>query len=71
MACDLCPRTWYSCLVISLSVTCGLAPSAIPPQTYIGPVLVSVNPYKELGIYGENHVKEYKGEAYYELPPHM
>ena len=40
-------------------------------QTYIGPVLVSVNPYKELGIYGENHVKEYKGEAYYELPPHM
>ena len=41
------------------------------PQTYIGPVLVSVTPYKELGIYGENHVKEYKGEAYYELPPHM
>ncbi|KAF0288631.1 Myosin-IB [Amphibalanus amphitrite] len=39
--------------------------------TYIGPVLVSVNPYKELGIYGENHVKEYKGEAYYELPPHI
>ncbi|XP_037091688.1 unconventional myosin IC-like [Pollicipes pollicipes] len=39
--------------------------------TYIGPVLVSVNPYKELGIYGEKRVNEYRGVNYYELPPHI
>jgi len=40
-------------------------------QTYIGPVLVSVNPYKELGIYTDEIMDTYKAEDFYELPPHV
>ena len=40
-------------------------------QTYIGPVVVSVNPYKPLDIYTEEHVEEYRNRNAYELPPHM
>lgn len=40
-------------------------------QTYIGQVLVSVNPYKELGIYSEQDIKEYRGKHFFEAPPHM
>lgn len=40
-------------------------------QTYIGSVVVSVNPYKQLGIYGTELMEEYKGVNFYELPPHM
>ncbi|KAG5870048.1 hypothetical protein JTB14_004232 [Gonioctena quinquepunctata] len=39
--------------------------------TYIGPVLISVNPYKELNIYGPNAVKEYDNKHFFEVPPHM
>lgn len=40
-------------------------------QTYIGQVLVSVNPYKELNIYSEQDIKEYRGKHFFETPPHM
>lgn len=40
-------------------------------QTYIGPVVVSVNPYKPLNIYTPEHVNEYRNRNAYELPPHM
>jgi len=30
-------------------------------QTYIGPVLISVNPYKELPYFSEKEVERYKG----------
>ena len=40
-------------------------------QTYIGPVLVSVNPYKTLDIYNDNVIKTYRNVSFYELPPHM
>ncbi|XP_014666080.1 PREDICTED: unconventional myosin-Ic-like isoform X2 [Priapulus caudatus] len=39
--------------------------------TYIGPVLVSVNPYRELPIYSQEYIETYRGEAFYELPPHI
>ncbi|XP_070536547.1 unconventional myosin-Ib-like [Ptychodera flava] len=39
--------------------------------TYIGNVVVSVNPYKELPIYGKDKIEEYKGKNLYELPPHI
>nr|CAI5819201.1 unnamed protein product [Callosobruchus analis] len=39
--------------------------------TYIGPVLVSVNPYKELNIYGPKDIKEYNNKAFFEVPPHV
>lgn len=39
--------------------------------TYIGPVLISVNPYKSLPMYGSDHARLYKGVNYYEQPPHI
>lgn len=42
-----------------------------PPQTYIGPVLVSVNPYRDLQIYSRQHMERYRGVSFYEVPPHL
>eukprot|EP01133_Synstelium_polycarpum_P004385 gene4385-5131_t len=39
--------------------------------TSIGPVLISVNPYKQLGLYGEDHINLYKGKHEFEIPPHI
>jgi len=39
--------------------------------TYIGPVLVSVNPYCKLDIYNTDVVRTYKNVNFYELPPHI
>ncbi|XP_033750743.1 unconventional myosin-Ie-like isoform X1 [Pecten maximus] len=39
--------------------------------TYIGPVLVSVNPFKQLNIFTDREVEQYQGAAQYENPPHV
>ena len=39
--------------------------------TYIGPVLISVNPYKPLNIYNDKVVETYRNVNFYELPPHI
>ncbi|CAL1534478.1 unnamed protein product [Lymnaea stagnalis] len=39
--------------------------------TYIGPVLVSVNPFKHINIYGDREIEIYQGAAQYENPPHV
>ncbi|PFX32989.1 Unconventional myosin-Ic [Stylophora pistillata] len=39
--------------------------------TYIGTVVVSVNPYKTLPIYNQDVIEKYRGENLYELPPHV
>lgn len=41
------------------------------PQTYIGQVLISVNPYKNLPIYGPDYIEKYRNVNFYELPPHV
>lgn len=40
-------------------------------QTYIGNVLVSVNPYQQLPIYGPEFIAKYQDSTFYELKPHM
>lgn len=32
-------------------------------QTFIGPVLVSLNPYKQLNIYSPTHIRDYRGTS--------
>lgn len=43
----------------------------LPLQTYIGSVLVSVNPYKDLEIYSKQHMNRYRGVSFYEVSPHL
>ncbi len=40
-------------------------------QTYIGNVVVSLNPYQPLKIYTPAKIMEYSGRHLYELPPHI
>ncbi|XP_058491281.1 unconventional myosin-Ih [Solea solea] len=39
--------------------------------TYIGTLVVSVNPYKELDIYNHKQMELYMGVNFFELPPHI
>uniref|UniRef100_A0A3B3TQF3 Myosin IH n=1 Tax=Poecilia latipinna TaxID=48699 RepID=A0A3B3TQF3_9TELE len=39
--------------------------------TYIGTLLVSVNPYKDLDIYSKKQMDTYMGVNFFELPPHI
>ncbi|KAI5610665.1 unconventional myosin-Ib isoform X1, partial [Silurus asotus] len=39
--------------------------------TYIGSVVISMNPYKSLPIYTADKVEEYRNRNFYELSPHM
>ncbi|XP_032435021.1 unconventional myosin-Ih isoform X2 [Xiphophorus hellerii] len=39
--------------------------------TYIGTLIVSVNPYKDLDIYNKKQMDVYMGVNFFELPPHI
>uniref|UniRef100_A0A8C5FP92 Myosin IG n=1 Tax=Gadus morhua TaxID=8049 RepID=A0A8C5FP92_GADMO len=39
--------------------------------TFIGEVVVSVNPYREMDIYGKEAISAYRGRELYENPPHL
>ncbi|XP_030384214.1 unconventional myosin ID [Scaptodrosophila lebanonensis] len=39
--------------------------------TYIGEVCVSMNPYRQMNIYGPETIRKYKGRELFENPPHI
>ncbi|KAK2101982.1 Unconventional myosin-Ia [Saguinus oedipus] len=39
--------------------------------TYIGNVVISVNPYQQLPIYGPEYIAKYQDHTFYELKPHI
>uniref|UniRef100_UPI00398F46B6 myosin IEb n=1 Tax=Pristiophorus japonicus TaxID=55135 RepID=UPI00398F46B6 len=39
--------------------------------TYIGPVLISINPFKQMPYFTDREVELYQGAAQYENPPHI
>ncbi|XP_075444251.1 unconventional myosin-Ig isoform X3 [Ascaphus truei] len=39
--------------------------------TYIGEVVVSVNPYRTMDLYGKEMIEHYRGRELYERPPHL
>lgn len=39
--------------------------------TYIGEVVVSVNPYRQMDIYGNETIAAYRGRELYENAPHL
>ncbi|XP_063296364.1 unconventional myosin-Ie-like [Pelobates fuscus] len=39
--------------------------------TYIGPVLISINPFKQLPYFTDREIEMYQGAAQYENPPHI
>lgn len=55
--------------VLFLSCGCRFEKGRI--YTYIGEVVVSVNPYRAMNIYGRDTIEQYKGRELYERPPHL
>uniref|UniRef100_A0AAR2JEG9 Myosin IG n=1 Tax=Pygocentrus nattereri TaxID=42514 RepID=A0AAR2JEG9_PYGNA len=39
--------------------------------TFIGEVVVSVNPYRQMDVYGKDAIDAYRGRELYENPPHL
>lgn len=58
-SCSWCDEAYFECFFNVLA------------QTYIGSVLVSVNPYKELEMYSKQQMERYRGVSFYEISPHM
>ncbi|KAG8253106.1 microtubule motor activity protein [Homalodisca vitripennis] len=56
-----------------LSVECGETQCwlFLLTHTYIGNVLVSINPYKKLAIYSNSLAREYRTRGPFQLPPHI
>lgn len=60
----------YTLVTVAVMCTSTLL-LCVCPQTYIGQVVVSVNPYKDLGIYTEKYLEKYRNVNFYEVPPHV
>lgn len=70
MSCHVCEK--QSPVLINVQELRNMTSSScLSLQTYIGTLLVSVNPYKELDIYSKKQMDTYMGVNFFELPPHM
>lgn len=70
MSCHVCEK--QSPVLINVQELRNMTSSpCLSLQTYIGTLLVSVNPYKELDIYSKKQMDTYMGVNFFELPPHM
>eukprot|EP00158_Paraphelidium_tribonemae_P006131 Partr_v1_DN27688_c0_g1_i3_m65225 putative Type-I myosin implicated in the organization of the actin cytoskeleton. Required for proper actin cytoskeleton polarization. At the cell cortex, assembles in patch-like structures together with proteins from the actin-polymerizing machinery and promotes actin assembly. Functions as actin nucleation-promoting factor (NPF) for the Arp2 3 complex len=64
-------RSMYAFL-LSCKVLCHvISYGNVHAKTYIGHVLISVNPFQDLGIYGRDVLERYVGRARIEMPPHI
>lgn len=62
----------YVCLIFSSLFFCVRHHKlTIFYKTNIGPVLIVVNPYKDLGLCTPEYVRLYRGRFRHELPPHI
>uniref|UniRef100_A0A672LY52 Myosin ID n=1 Tax=Sinocyclocheilus grahami TaxID=75366 RepID=A0A672LY52_SINGR len=59
----------YSKSMMCSSFCCRFEKGRI--YSYIGEVVVSVNPYRAMNIYGRDTIEQYKGRELYERPPHL
>ena len=61
-----------SARVLTLAARSDPAAGPRPHQTYVGHVLISVNPYKEIkALYTDVTLKRYRGRLPYENAPHV
>ncbi|TRY54349.1 hypothetical protein DNTS_011115 [Danionella cerebrum] len=58
-------------MILTALQTSAVPPAASDLPTYIGSVVISMNPYKSLPIYTPEKVEEYRNRNFYELSPHM
>ena len=45
--------------------------SRVVLQTFTGPILISVNPWKRINIYGNDTLEKYRGKFLTAMPPHV
>jgi myosin-1 len=57
--------------LLRMGLTCSLPAWLAFPQTYIGNVIISINPYKSLNMYSREMVLDYRGRNQFEVPPHI
>jgi myosin heavy subunit len=58
-------------LLFPFSLSAYLTISVLKTQTYVGPILISINPYKNLPIFSSEQIAAYKGKLLGALPPHI
>ena len=63
--------TWFLSTYVTHAIFCLDRFEKGRIYTFIGEVVVSVNPYREMDIYGKETIDAYRGRELYENPPHL
>lgn len=63
---------YVSWIFIGIIILALIIIEIIDFKTYIGQVLIAVNPYKEIpNFYSEDVMQEYRKKYFFQAPPHM